>query len=196
MANKPPKNLYFDRFENWRENAPDDDGPTNETERKLWEKITADGGKVLRKGWPDFCVIDKDDKLCCVEVKRDDCTEPEYHQAFMLYWLAKQGIPCYVWTPGAGLTPVMVRTIDAVEGPDCETCKHSYENRARKLRKKGKKDGIGKVCCRCHKAKPISAYDTSFHKADGLEGWCKKCKKAHIRRWCNSRKAQPQISHA
>ena len=68
--------------------------PQNAAEAECYDKLTANGWQVTKKGWPDFFVT-KGNKFAVVEVKRRNTHRLKYHQRLVMKLLSSMGIPCY-----------------------------------------------------------------------------------------------------
>ena len=80
----------------------------NEPEWAFCKLIQASGGTPVNRGWPDYAVFGKDDRLkAFVEVKpiagRKGLLDDQH---FMLSQLASFGVPCFIWSP-AGLARIL-----------------------------------------------------------------------------------------
>lgn len=72
----------------------------NRLESLVHQRLLDRGGIVLRRGWPDFCVIE-DKRIFAVEVKSVvDILRPS-QRAIMLE-LARMGIDTYLWKENPG----------------------------------------------------------------------------------------------
>lgn len=67
--------------------------PTNKAEAEVHSELLGQGHLVLRKGWPDLCVITRKD-MFCVEVKHADWLSPS--QKVVTEMLARAGIDTYI----------------------------------------------------------------------------------------------------
>jgi hypothetical protein len=75
--------------------------PNNAAESLFFEKATAAGWEVSKRGWPDFFCI-RGDTVMVVEVKPDAAKGLKDQQRAVLEALARHGIECYVWRPEDG----------------------------------------------------------------------------------------------
>lgn len=74
--------------------------PKNEAEAKFFDYATENGFDVCKRGWPDF-IIEKNERIMCVEVKREGQRLKEDQERVMRR-LAAYGVPCYRWSPEEG----------------------------------------------------------------------------------------------
>ena len=86
-------------------------GPINRAENLLWRKLTDEGWKVLRRGWPDFFCY-RDNEVMLIEVKSEYSHRLKSEQLQILLKLAQKGIASYRWSPDLGLEEVTGKMAD------------------------------------------------------------------------------------
>jgi len=74
-----------------------------DAERQFNEWAESQGWKCSGRGWPDYLVLDEEDHPFCVEVKETDQVRLSPSQQRVMRILERMGIPCYRWSPDAGL---------------------------------------------------------------------------------------------
>ena len=57
---------------------------------------------AVKRGWPDFFMVDDDGRLAAVEVKRTRGRTLKALQRACMRMLARCGVPCFRWSPDAG----------------------------------------------------------------------------------------------
>lgn len=78
--------------------------PFNEAEGEFYDKMTAAGWTVTKRGWPDFFCVDASGDVCLVEVKPSNACRLKREQTKVMRYLSSKGIKCYRWDPVEGFS--------------------------------------------------------------------------------------------
>ena len=153
--------------------------PHNASERELWEYLREKDVFVVRGGWPDFCVFDKQGRMLAVEVKPTNMESLDPHQVLVNKTLSDYGIPCFRWSPGSGFIPLNGEVANQRDVPWKTKKRDSIQSSEQT-----------KVCLSCQKRKQIRAFHADWKlRKLGLspsEGqwtdWCQKCVNAYLKK--------------
>lgn len=77
----------------------------NKPEGAAFDRLRALGFQPSKRGWPDFVAF-SESQMVAVEVKPDHEPFLKASQANVLGYLAKHGIPVYLFTPSGGFEPL------------------------------------------------------------------------------------------
>lgn len=78
--------------------------PRNTAEAALYDKMTAEGWTLIKRGWPDFFCVSDAGEVCAVEVKPYAGIKLKREQIRVAQALRAVGVKVYKWTPDAGFT--------------------------------------------------------------------------------------------
>lgn len=68
-----------------------------------YDFLEENGWTVTKRGWPDLFCFNENGEICCVEVKPHCTSQLKTNQVKIMQELSKYGVPCFKWTPEAGL---------------------------------------------------------------------------------------------
>ena len=85
--------------------------PKNKAEGALFRQLSARGWILSKKGWPDFFAIHPGkNRLALIEVKPRRGRQLKRQQRAVMQVFSLFNVPCFLWTPDSGFTPVYAPT--------------------------------------------------------------------------------------